>query len=87
MQESTITFHLNEEFEDMGIDGKPFKAIVTRDGNIFVQKSSSEGKEIVVTRTFTQEGMQVLAEINGVTSTRFYKRVEKEDESGSADFD
>lgn len=88
MHESSITFKLDEEFDELRLDGITVKSIVTRDGNTFTQVSKGDDKEITVVREFSAEGLKVVASINDVTSTRFYKRVEDSDPgNGGNEFD
>lgn len=90
MKESSITFKLGEEFDELRQDGVMVKSIVTRNGNVFTQVSkgkaspqpegddAEEEKTITVIRTFSPEGINVEATINNVKCTRYYTRVKND---------
>lgn len=90
MKESSITFKLDEEFDELRQDGVMVKSIVTRDGNVFTQVSkdlANEDKTIRVVRTFTPEGLNAVATIGDVKCTRFYTRVKNDPVPEDGGFD
>lgn len=96
MKESSITFKLGEEFDELRQDGVLVKSIVTREGNVFTQVSKGkptteggeeDGKTITVVRTFSPEGINVEATIGDVKCVRFYTRVKHDPAPQDGGFD
>ena len=58
----SITFNLNEEFEEVTPDGRRVKSVVTVDGNKLIQ-TQKNGKETLTIREFTPEKMTIASEV------------------------
>ncbi|RWS16196.1 fatty acid-biding protein-like protein [Dinothrombium tinctorium] len=71
---SEIKFKLGEEFEELRQDDAKVKSTITAEGNKLIHRQKND-KEVVIEREFSPEGMNAVATVNGVTSTRFYKRL------------
>ncbi|RWS28297.1 fatty acid-biding protein-like protein [Leptotrombidium deliense] len=71
---SEIKFKLGEEFDEERQDGAKVKSTITADGNKLVHVQKAD-KNVEIVREFTQEGMNAVATVNHVVSTRFYKRL------------
>ncbi|KAI1288120.1 Fatty acid-binding protein [Halotydeus destructor] len=73
IKDSTITFKLGEEFDEVRQDDAKVKSTITQDGDTWTQVQKGE-KDVTIVRQFTAEGVNVTATCNGVTSDRFYSR-------------
>lgn len=77
IKSSSITFKIDEEFEETRQDDVKVKSKVTRDGNTLhqVMKGGDEKKTVDIVREFREDGLHVEAKVNGITCVRFYERV------------
>merc|ERR1712227_190925 len=73
-----IEFKLGEVFDDKTPDGRDVTCTVTQEGDdklVTVQvPKDPKGKTIEVTRTFTDDGINVIYKCDGVISPQFFKR-------------
>ncbi|CAG7823445.1 unnamed protein product [Allacma fusca] len=69
------SFEDGKEFAEDTPDGRKVQSTITRNGNVFVQVQKLEGKTATTTRTFADGTLTAVAEADGVTATRVYKRV------------
>ncbi|KAH7641228.1 fatty acid-binding protein [Dermatophagoides farinae] len=75
VKNTEIKFKLNEEFEEMRADDVLVKTIITMEGDNRMIQIQKGDKEVKIVREFTDDGLNVIATVNGVTSVRFYKRL------------
>ena len=73
IKNSEIKFKLGEEFDEVRQDDAKVKSTITQEGNTWKQVQKGD-KDVVITREFTADGVNTVATVNGVSSTRFYAR-------------
>lgn len=56
---ASITFNLNEEFDEETLDGRKVKSLITLEGNKLIQVQKN-GKETLTIREFTPEEMKIV---------------------------
>lgn len=69
---ASITFNLDEEFEEETLDGRRVKSLITLEGNKLIQVQKN-GKETLTIREFTPEEMKITLKVDDVVCTRTYK--------------
>jgi len=73
LKTSEIKFEIGKEFTEHRIDGLDVKTVVNVDDNKLVQKQFGDS-EVLITRCVENDMLCVKCEINGVISTRKYKK-------------
>lgn len=68
---STITFKLNEEFDEETLDGRKVKSVVTLEDNKLVHKQGGTPPSTII-REFTEKEMVAVMTVGDVTCTRKY---------------
>lgn len=78
LKTSEFSFVPGEEFEENRQDDVKVKSLIKVEGDKWVQTQTPlEGDKVVtIVRTFDASGINVTASVSGVTSERFYSRVE-----------
>ncbi|KAK3865256.1 hypothetical protein Pcinc_029123 [Petrolisthes cinctipes] len=75
MKTTELKFKLGEEVDETSLDGRECKTVFTIvDGKLIQDQKSTKGKGAKFTREFTDTHMTMIAECDGVTSKRVYKR-------------
>ncbi|KAI1288121.1 Fatty acid-binding protein [Halotydeus destructor] len=70
---STTSFQIGQEFDELRQDDVTVKSLVTQDGNKWHQVQKGD-QEVTIVREFSDDGIKATATCNGVTSVRFYQR-------------
>jgi len=74
---SELKFKLGEEFDEERQDGAKVKSTFTLEDNVLTQVQKGGSSDVTLVRTFNADGMTLVAETNGVKSTRTYSRIKK----------
>lgn len=71
-----MQFKLGEKFEDALMSGDKTENLITKEGDSLIQEQVSVKGTIIITRTFTEAGMDMTFEqkASGVKATRHFKR-------------
>lgn len=71
---TSISFKLDEEFEENTVDGRKVRTKITMDGNKFVQEQYGE-KPTTIVREFTADELITTCTIGDIKSVRTYKAI------------
>lgn len=74
MKNVTLSFKLNEEFDEETMDGRKVKTLMTLDGNTLTQKQTGE-KASTIIREFTETECICTMTLGDITCVRKYKVV------------
>ncbi|XP_022271341.1 fatty acid-binding protein, adipocyte-like [Canis lupus baileyi] len=69
-----ISFKLGQEFDEVTVDDRKVKSIITLDGGVLVQVQKWDGKSTTIKRKRVDDKLVVECIMKGITSTRIYER-------------
>ncbi|XP_006880555.1 PREDICTED: fatty acid-binding protein 9 [Elephantulus edwardii] len=72
---TSISFKLAEEFEELTADNRKVKSTITLDSGSMIQVQKWPGKETTIKRQIVDGKMVVECTMNNVVSTRVYEKV------------
>ncbi|VVC26569.1 Lipocalin/cytosolic fatty-acid binding domain,Cytosolic fatty-acid binding,Calycin [Cinara cedri] len=73
---TSITFKLGEEFDEVTPDGRKVKSTVTQEGNKLLHTQKSDKLVTTILREFEPDQLKMVLKVDDITCTRVYKPIQ-----------